>query len=205
MAFGTWRRISDFRLFLWFCFTSSGKPWAKGGVLTRDLARRLTAPNGLACPHQSRLPPSASPAPTSLACPHQPCLPPSPSPAPMATRTARHWYSALGSGFGSRHWVFHLSHSYIKSIVFLLFVSTDNSSSSPSSSRVNTLREAAFLQSPAEHIQVNCRCKGNCTTVRCKCSKAKAECKFDCHGRDGGAQCINSGPSAAPSRTFNLQ
>jgi len=32
-------------------FHLSGKPWAKGGVLTRDLARRLTAPIGLACPH----------------------------------------------------------------------------------------------------------------------------------------------------------
>jgi len=41
MGFGTRRRISDFRLFLWFCFISSGKPWAKGGVLTRDLARWL--------------------------------------------------------------------------------------------------------------------------------------------------------------------
>jgi len=41
MGFGTQRRISEFRLFLWFCFISSGKPWAKGGVLTRDLARWL--------------------------------------------------------------------------------------------------------------------------------------------------------------------
>jgi len=38
MGFGTRRRISDFCLFLWFCFILSGKPWAKGGVLTRDLA-----------------------------------------------------------------------------------------------------------------------------------------------------------------------
>jgi hypothetical protein len=29
-------------------FHLSGKPWAKGGVMTRDLARRLTAPIGLA-------------------------------------------------------------------------------------------------------------------------------------------------------------
>jgi len=137
LGFGTRRRILDFRLFLWFCFTSSGKPSAKGGVLTKDLARRLTAPIGLACPHQPRLPPPASLAPIGLACPCRPRLPLSASSAPMARRTARHWYSALGSGFGSRHWVFLLSLSYIKSIVFLLFVSTDNSSSSPSSSRVN--------------------------------------------------------------------
>ena len=39
-------------------------------VLTRDLARQLTAPIGLACPHQPRLPPSASLAPVGLACPH---------------------------------------------------------------------------------------------------------------------------------------
>jgi len=73
---------------------------------------------------------SASHAPVGLACPCRPRLPLSASPAPMARRTAPHSYSALGSGFGSRHWVFLLSHSYIKSIVFLLFVSTDNSSSS---------------------------------------------------------------------------
>jgi len=29
--------------------------------------------------------------------------PPLASPAPMARRRARHWYSALGSGFGNRH------------------------------------------------------------------------------------------------------
>jgi len=39
--------------------------------------------------------------------------PPLASPAPMARRRARHWYSSLGSGFGSRHWVFLLSLSYI--------------------------------------------------------------------------------------------
>jgi len=64
-----------------------------------------------------------------------------------------------------------------------------------------TLREATHLQSPAELIQVHCRCKGNCTMVRCKCFKAKAECTLHCHGRDGGAQCIDTGPSAAPSAT----
>jgi hypothetical protein len=126
-------------------FHLSGKPWAKGGVLTRDLARRLTAPIGLACPHQPRLPPPVSPAPTSLACPRRPRLPLSASPAPMARRTARHWYSALGSGIGLRLWQSALgfpSLSFIyKSIVFLLFGWTDNSSSSsssPSSSRVNS-------------------------------------------------------------------
>jgi len=51
MGFGTRRRISDIRLFLWFCFILSGTPWAKGGVLTRHLAWWRTAPIGLACPH----------------------------------------------------------------------------------------------------------------------------------------------------------
>jgi hypothetical protein len=73
------------------------------------------------------------------------------------------------------------------------------------SHRELTLREAARLQSPAELIQVRCRCKGNCTTVRCKCFKAKAECTLHCHGQDGGTQCINTGASAAPSGTFNLE
>jgi hypothetical protein len=68
-----------------------------------------------------------------------------------------------------------------------------------------TLQEAARLQSPAELIQVRCKCKHNCTTVRCKCFKAKAECTLHCHGRDGGALCISAGPSAAPSGTFNLE
>jgi len=102
-------------------FHLSGKPWAKGGVLTRDLAQRLTAPIGLACPHQPRLPPPVSPAPTSLTCPHRPRLPLSASLAPMAKRTAWHWYLALG--FPSLSFIY-------KSIVFLLFVSTDNSSTS---------------------------------------------------------------------------
>jgi hypothetical protein len=39
--------------------------------------------------------------------------PPSASPAPMLRRRAWHWYSALGSGFGSRHGVFLLSLLYI--------------------------------------------------------------------------------------------
>jgi hypothetical protein len=42
-------------------------------------------------------------------------------------------------------------------------------------------------------------------TVRCKCFKANAECTLHCHGQDGGAQCINTGLSAAPSGTFNLE
>jgi hypothetical protein len=113
LGFGTWRRISDFCLFRWFCFTSSGKPWAKGGVLNRDWARRLTAPIGLACPHQPRLPPAVSLAPIGLGCPCRPRLPLSALPAHMARRTAQHWYSALGSGFGSRHWVFLLSLCHI--------------------------------------------------------------------------------------------
>jgi hypothetical protein len=120
MGFGTRRRISDFRLFLWFCFISSGKRWAKGGVLTRDLARWLTAPIGLACPHQPRLPPTASLATIGLAC-------------PMARRRARHWCSALVHGIGLRLWQSALGYpslSFIyKFIVFLLFGSTDNSSS----------------------------------------------------------------------------
>jgi hypothetical protein len=40
-------------------------------------------------------------------------------------------------------------------------------------------------------------------TVRGKCFKAKAECTLHCDGRDGGAQCINTGPSTAPPGTFN--
>jgi len=39
--------------------------------------------------------------------------PPPASPAPMPKIRARHWYSASGSGFGSRHGVFLLSLSYI--------------------------------------------------------------------------------------------
>ena len=55
--------------------------------------------------------------------PRGPRLSPPVSPAPKARRRALHWYPALGSGFGSRHGV------------FLLFGSTENSSSSsPSSS-----------------------------------------------------------------------
>jgi len=191
MEFGTKRTISDFCLFIWFCFILSGRPWAKGRVLTRDLARWLPscsvladsgmwpvacslhwpclpspalpaptsiacplrphlpplashAPIGLACPHWPRLPPSASPAPISLACPHQPRLPPSASPAPMARRRALHWYSALGSGFGSRHCVFPSLSFIYKSIVVLLFGSTDNSSSS----RLNTDSEFRVGLSP---------------------------------------------------------
>jgi hypothetical protein len=84
-----------------------------GLMLTTDLARRLTAPISLACPNRSRLPPLASLAPISLAYHCRPRVPLLASPAPMARRTARHWYSALGSGFGSRHWAFLLSLSYI--------------------------------------------------------------------------------------------
>ena len=54
-----------------------------------------------------------------LPYPHQSRLPPPASPAPMARRRARHWYSALGSGFGSRHGVFLLSLSYISRYVSL--------------------------------------------------------------------------------------
>jgi len=39
--------------------------------------------------------------------------PPLASPAQMSRRRARHWYSALRSGFGSRHGVFLLSLLYI--------------------------------------------------------------------------------------------
>ena len=39
--------------------------------------------------------------------------PPLASPAPMLRRRAQHWYSALGSGFGSQHGVFLLSLSHI--------------------------------------------------------------------------------------------
>jgi len=179
LGFGIWRRILYFGLFLWFCFTSSGKPWAKGGVLTRDLARQLTAPIGLACPHQPRLPPPVSPAPPAslapigLACPCRPRLNLSASPARLARRTARYWYSALGSLFGSWHWVFLLSLLYIKSIVFLLFVSSENSSSSPSSSRVNSLSSS--------HIWASCRTCSRCGPIRSiahTCCQVLRSCTF---------------------------
>jgi hypothetical protein len=35
-------------------------------------------------------------------------------------------------------------------------------------------------------------------------SKAKAERTLHCHGRDGGAHCMNTGSFAAPSGTFNF-
>jgi hypothetical protein len=73
------------------------------------------------------------------------------------------------------------------------------------SHRELTLREAAHLQSPAQLIQVRCGCKGNCTTIRCKCFKSKVECTLHCHGRDGGEQCTNTGVTAVPSGTFNLK
>jgi len=68
-----------------------------------------------------------------------------------------------------------------------------------------SLREATHLQSPAELIQVCCGCKGNCNTICCKCFKAKVECTLHCHGQNVGVQCTNSGDSAAPSGTFNLE
>ena len=77
-------------------------------------------------------PPSASPAPTSLVCPH-----------------AEEEGSALVLGFGLRLWQSawsfpSLSFVY-KSIVFPLFGSIDNSSSSPSSSfRVNRAHLSSF-------------------------------------------------------------
>jgi len=73
------------------------------------------------------------------------------------------------------------------------------------SHRELTLWDAAGLQSPAEFIQVHCRCKGDCTTVHCNCFKAIPECTIHCHGRDGDAQCTNTGTSAAPTGTFNLE
>ena len=122
---GIWNMEEDLRL-SFVClalFHLSGKPWAKGGVLTRDLARRLTAPIGLACPHQPRLPPPVSPAPTSLACPHRPRLPLSASLAPVGH--GEEDGSALVLGIGLRLWQSALgfpSLSFIyKSIVFLLF------------------------------------------------------------------------------------
>jgi hypothetical protein len=81
-------------------------------------------------------PPLASPAPTSLACPHQPRLPPPASLAPIGLACPRgeEEGSALVLGIGLRLWQSALSFpslSFIyKSIVFLLFGSTDNSSSS---------------------------------------------------------------------------
>ena len=68
-----------------------------------------------------------------------------------------------------------------------------------------TLREAAHLQSPAQLIQLRCGCKDNCTTIPCKCFRAKIECTLHCHGRDGDERCTNTGVSAVPSGTFNLK
>jgi hypothetical protein len=74
---GIWNWEEDLRLSLvsLVLFYLSGKLWAKGGELTRNLALRLTAPIGLASPDQLCLPPPVSPAPTSLTCPHRPRLP----------------------------------------------------------------------------------------------------------------------------------
>jgi len=96
----------------------------------RASGRRLTAPIGLASPHQPRLPPSAAVAPVGLACPHGE----EEGSSLVLSIGLRLWQSALG--FASLCFI-------SKSIVFLLFGSTDDSScssSSPSSSRVNTLR-----------------------------------------------------------------
>ena len=64
-----------------------------GDLLTRGLARWLTAPIGLACPHQPRLPPSASL-------------------APMARRRfgtgTRHWAPALAVGIEFSFSLFHI-------------------------------------------------------------------------------------------------
>ena len=87
-------------------------------------------------PHWPRLPPPASPAPTGLACPHQPRLPLSASLAPVGLACPHGEVdgSALVLGIGLRLWQSALgfpSLSFIyKSIVFLLFGLTDNSSSS---------------------------------------------------------------------------
>jgi len=111
---------------LFSLFTSSGKPWAKGGVLTRDLARWLGA-GGLGHEAGGLWPPLASPAPTSLACPHQPCLPPWASPAPMLRRRP-----SSGTGTRLRAPVVILGFgeyglfSVYKSSVFSSLVSIDN-------------------------------------------------------------------------------
>jgi hypothetical protein len=95
-------------------------------LLTMDLAQRLTAPIGLACPHQPRLPPPVSPAPTSLAWPHRPRLLLSASPAPvgLACLHGEDDSLVLVLGIGLRLWQSALgfpSLSFIyKSIVFLL-------------------------------------------------------------------------------------
>ena len=51
---------------------------------------------------------------------------------------------------------------------------------------------------------MRCGCKGNCATIRCACFKVKVDCTLRCHGRNSGAQCANTGDSAAPSGTFRL-
>jgi hypothetical protein len=101
-------------------FGAGGLGQKAGGLrppLTSPAPPASPAPTGLACPHQPRLPPSASPATIGLACPH-----------------GEEEGSALVLGIGLRLWQSALgfpSLSFIyKSIVFLLFGSTDNSSSS---------------------------------------------------------------------------
>jgi len=54
--------------------------------------------------------------------------------------------------------------------------------------------------SPAEFNQRYC-----IRSAQRNCFKAKVECTLHCHGRDGGAQCTNTGASAAPSGNFNLK
>jgi hypothetical protein len=92
----------DFRL-SFVClalFHLSGRPWAKGGEMTRDLAWWLTAPIGLAWPHQPYLPPPSSVTPTSLVCPNGE----EEGSALVLGTGNRHWDSALVLGTGTRHW-----------------------------------------------------------------------------------------------------
>jgi hypothetical protein len=110
----------------WFscrgCFSRCG-PEAYGPHWPRLPPPASPAPTGLACPHQPRLLPSASPSPIGLACPHRPRLPhgKEEGSSQVLGIGLRLWQSALG--FPSLSFIY-------KSIVFLLFVSTDNSSSS---------------------------------------------------------------------------
>ena len=98
MRFGTRRRILDFCLVL---FHLSGKPWVKGGVLIRDVARwcpycSVLEDSGMwpvaRGPHWPPLPPPPSPDPIGLACPHGKVE----GLAPVLGIGFRLWQSALG-------------------------------------------------------------------------------------------------------------
>lgn len=72
-------------------------------------------------------------------------------------------------------------------------------------SRPITLRQVEPLQSPADHIQVCCGCRGACDNARCEHKKSGVPCTLYCYGRDTTDNCVNlTEGQFAPSRTFNL-